>query len=99
MQSLKPLSDFMTRIEKDPRIRVTHMAVYMALYQHWILNECDGPVVFVGRDMMFASKISSSVTYHKAIRALNEYGYIRYEPSFNRKGGSKVFMTSKQINH
>ncbi|WP_205589855.1 hypothetical protein [Mucilaginibacter celer] len=46
---------------------------------------------------MKLAKISSCTTYHKCIRDLNAYGYLNYEPSFDRKVGSLIIFTS--INH
>jgi len=40
---------------------------------------------------MEKSKLGSSVTYNRGMRALHEYGYILYEPSF-RPGESKVSL-------
>lgn len=95
MDTAKPIHDFTAGIAADPRIRVTHMAVFLAIYQQWLAEGTGGPVCFLGRDMMVASKISSSVTYHRAIRALHEYGYLKYQPSFSKLRGNKVWLKMK----
>jgi len=41
---------------------------------------------------MKIAKISSAMTYHKCVKDLNAYGYIRYEPSFNKNRGSKIYF-------
>ncbi|CAN5580530.1 transcriptional regulator [soil metagenome] len=41
---------------------------------------------------MEISKISGKATYHKVIRELHNFGYIKYEPSFNYFRGSLVYM-------
>ena len=41
---------------------------------------------------MGISKISSYATYHKCIKQLHNYGYIRYSPSYNPMRGSWVYM-------
>ena len=41
---------------------------------------------------MRVSKISAKATYHKCIKELNNYGYLRYEPSFNPIRGSLVYL-------
>ncbi|ETZ24151.1 hypothetical protein N824_16560 [Pedobacter sp. V48] len=82
----------MEKIEHDPRIRATHIAVYMALYQQWVLGN---KPVFIGiksKQLMPQAKVSSSATWRNAIRALDEYGYIRYQPNFNRMSCSKVMI-------
>ena len=92
MQQLKLLSNFFIAIEKDPRISITHIGVYAALCQHW--KEQDGlhPMEVFSHQIMRIAKISSAVTYHKSIKELNAYGYIKYEPSFNKHQGSKVYL-------
>jgi hypothetical protein len=41
---------------------------------------------------MKLAKISGVATYHKSIRELDEYGYIRYEPSYNRYKRSVIYL-------
>ena len=92
MDKLKPLSDFFTAIDKDPRISITHIGLYAALLQYWSEHHFENPVHIFSYDIMRIAKISASTTFHKAIRELSEYGYIKYEPSFKRNKGSKVYF-------
>lgn len=39
---------------------------------------------------MEASRIRSRATYHKVIRELQEFGYLKYFPSYHPVEGSKV---------
>jgi hypothetical protein len=43
------------------------------------------------RELMAFSKIASVATYHKCIRELDAFGYIRYYPSYHPKLGSQVY--------
>ena len=43
------------------------------------------------RTLMAFSKIASIATYHKCIRELDAFGYIRYQPSFDPKRGSQAY--------
>ncbi|WP_454803175.1 hypothetical protein [Mucilaginibacter phyllosphaerae] len=43
------------------------------------------------RELMAFSKIASIATYHKCIRELDAFGYIRYQPSYHPKLGSRVY--------
>lgn len=92
MDKLKPLSDFFTAIDKDPRISITHIGIYASLLQFWSEHHFENPVHIFSYDIMRIAKISASTTFHKAIRELSEYGYIKYEPSFKRNKGSKVYF-------
>ncbi len=92
MDFSKPLSDFFSAIETDPRISITHIGIYAALLQYWSEHRFENPVHVFSYDIMRIAKISANTTFHKAIRELSEYGYIKYEPSFKRNKGSKVYF-------
>ncbi len=92
MNFSKPLSDFFSAIETDPRISITHIGIYAALLQYWSKHRFENPVHVFSYDIMRIAKISASTTFHKVIRELSEYGYIEYEPSFKRNKGSKVYF-------
>ncbi len=92
MDQFKPLSDFFNAIAGDPRISITHIGIYAALLQYWSEHHFENPVQVFSYEIMRIAKISASTTYHKSIRDLNSYGYIRYEPSFKRNRGSKVYF-------
>lgn len=92
MDILKPLSDFFMAIERDPRISITHIGIYAALLQYWKEHQYANPIQVFSYQIMRIAKISASATYHKSIRDLSEYGYIKYEPSFKRNQGSKIYF-------
>lgn len=93
-ETLKPLSDFFEAIKKDGRISITHIGIYAALLQYWKEGNFCNPMTAFSHDIMVIAKVSSSATYHKCIRELNEFGYIRYEPSFSRNSGSNIYITN-----
>ena len=92
MGQLQALSFFFSAIENDPRISITHIGIYAALLQYWMEHQFANPIQVYSYQIMPIAKISASNTYHKAVRQLNEYGYIRYLPSFKRNQASKVFI-------
>ena len=92
MEQLKPLSEFFAAIENDPRISTTHIGIYAALLQYWKKNNYDNPVQAYSYEIMQLAKISTRATYNKVIKDLNGYGYIKYEPSFKRNQGSKLYI-------
>ncbi|KFF16591.1 hypothetical protein [Flavobacterium hydatis] len=92
MDTLQPLSKFFKAIEKDYRISITHIGIYAALLQYRISKGFINPIEVYRYEIMEIAKITGPATYHKCIRELNEYGYIRYEPSHNRKRRSKVYF-------
>ena len=92
MEQLQPLSDFFNAIAGDPRISITHIGIYAALLQYWKEHGFQNPVHAFSYEIMQIAKISASTTYHKCVKDLNDYGYIRYVPSFKRNQGSKVYL-------
>ena len=92
MPDLKPLDDFFYAIAEDPRISVTHIGIYSALVYYHQEHHYENPICVFSYQIMKIAKISASSTYHKCIRELNEYGYIRYEPSFKRNRGSRIYF-------
>ncbi len=99
MEALEPLSHFFSAIENDYRISITHIGIYAALLQCWKEHYYANPMQVYSYEIMGRAKISASTTYHKCIRDLSNYGYIKYEPSYKRNQGSKVHIlfTSKVI--
>lgn len=94
MEQVKPLNDFFAAIEKDGRISITHIGIYAALLEYRMRNNFINPVVLFSHDIMGIAKISAEKTYYKCIRELNDYGYIKYYPSYKNNQGSKVFFNS-----
>jgi hypothetical protein len=99
MDFLKPLSDFFLAIENDPRISITHIGIYAALLQYWSKHHFENPVQVFSYEIMKIAKISASTTYHKIIKDLSSYGYIRYEPSYKRSKGSKIFVLPEECSN
>lgn len=92
VEILKPLSDFFSAIEKDARISSTHIGIYAALLQYRKGKGFFNPIVVFSHEIMRIAKISSPATYLKCVRDLSDFGYIRYEPSFNKNRGSKIYF-------
>ena len=92
MEQLKSLSEFFTAIENDPRISTTHIGIYAALLQYWKKHNYNNPVQAYSHEIMQLARISTRATYNKVIKDLNGYGYIKYEPSFKRNQGSKLYI-------
>jgi hypothetical protein len=86
------LKTFFVAIREDPRINAVHISLFMAVIQLWHEHNCLNPFCIFSRDLMQLAKISGAATYHKSIRELDEYGYIKYEPSFNHRKGSLIYI-------
>lgn len=98
MEASNQLSHFFNRIQADPRISITHIGIYAALIRHCQKTGAINSFNAFAWQIMQIAKISSSSTYHKCIRELYDYGYIGYEPSFNKTKGSTISLPSLLIN-
>jgi len=98
MESLKPLTDFFSAAEKDYRISTTHIAIYAALMQFRSVRGFINPVEAFRRELAPIARISSAYTYHKCLHELDEYGYLRYEPSFKKTRASRIYFFDFEIN-
>ncbi|WP_017496409.1 hypothetical protein [Flavobacterium sp. WG21] len=92
METLKPLSDFFLAIEKDFRISTTHIALYAALLQYRVEKGFVNPIQVYRYEIAPLAKILSAYTYHKCIQELSNYGYVKYERSFKKTQGSKIYF-------
>jgi len=75
---------------KDERITVWHMAIMFGILQLSKVDQTFNPIFISRKKVMELSHISSIVTYHKCIKELQEYGYIRYRPSYHPGIRSKI---------
>lgn len=92
MGQVKELTNFYSAIREDHRIGISHISLYMALFQFYNLNQFRNPVGITRAAVMEVAKISGLATYHRCIKDLADFGYIQYKPSFNPAIGSQVFL-------
>ena len=91
MENFQPLTDFYEAIADDARIGATHISLYMALLQEWNIAVAQNPLS-VNRDTMMKAARMGRKTYNKCMKELQEYGYIKYEPSSNPLIKSKIYL-------
>jgi hypothetical protein len=84
-------SKWVRRMGKDQRLKATHISLFTALFVQWQRNDFVSPFPVTRKELMSYSRIASIATYHKRIRELDEYGYIRYQPSYDPIRGSLVY--------
>ena len=84
------LMGFLLKIESDPRITSTHIALYITLLLKWQRNNYEIPMKINRTETMDSAKISSSTTYYLSLKHLNDYGYLIYSPSFISKQGCSI---------
>ncbi|MBY0434944.1 MAG: hypothetical protein K2U26_12615 [Cyclobacteriaceae bacterium] len=92
MNYIKHLTGFFDRVMKDERLNPTHISLYVSLFQFWNVQRFNNPISISRNEVMQVSKICAKATYHKCMKELHNFGYLRYEPSFNPFRGSLVHL-------
>ncbi len=102
MNYIRHLNAVFQQFSMDSRLNPTHISLYMALFQYWNINRFPEEFYINREDIMKMSKIGSKATYHRCLKNLNGWKYIRYLPSHNPYKGSKIrlpkFGTSTEPN-
>lgn len=86
------LSRFFEQIREDPRIGTTHIALYATLLAYGKRKGFVVPLLVFSWEIIPLAKMSSTKTYFKTLKELSNYGYLKYEASFNRLKGSKIYL-------
>lgn len=94
MNYILHLSALFERMDEDSRLSPFHISLYMALFRRWNLNFFKNPISVSREELMRLSKIGSVNTYTKCLKELDLFGYIKYEPSYNRHRGSHIYLFS-----
>ena len=91
VKELANYTSLVRRMEKDKRLLPTHLSLFTGLFICWQRNGFISPFGVTRKTLMAFSKVASIATYHKCIKELDEYGYIRYQTSYHPKLGSQVY--------
>lgn len=89
---INQLKCFFRKASEDDRLNCSHVSMYVALFLFWNKNFWRNPISIARSEIMKLSKIGAKVTYHKCLRELDDYGYLRYFPSNDSLKGSTVHM-------
>jgi hypothetical protein len=89
---LQLLNTFMEATKDDVRINTAHISLYVSLTFHWQKRDYKNPLSVFRHEILPFCKISGTATYHRSMKELHEFGYIRYVPSYNHFLGSLVYF-------
>ncbi|WP_430815897.1 hypothetical protein [Carboxylicivirga sp. RSCT41] len=92
MNYILHLNHVLECFSNDKRIIPRHISMYMALFFLWNKFKFPESIYIVRHELMPLSKIGSMKYYHLTLRELDEWGYIRYQPSKSIYQGSGVVM-------
>jgi hypothetical protein len=87
-EKFENVKNCMQKARDDPRMSAVHISIYVALI---CMTSDDNKTLRVfSHEVMPLCKISGVATYHRCIRELDAFGYIKYFPSYNQYKGSRV---------
>lgn len=90
--------EFLEAIREDTRVTAYHVSLFVAIVHFQGGSRSRDKIYAFSHELMPLARISSGRTYHKCIRELDEFGYIRYTPSFDRFLGSEILLlTGKSV--
>lgn len=92
MNYITHLNAIFKKIERDKRLKPTHISLYMALFNLWNKNLFTTWFQLDRDNLVAHSKIYSKSSYYRGLKELQAYGYLIYNPSRNNKRGSWVHM-------
>lgn len=86
------LNEAFNRFNNDDRIKQGHITLYIAFFQKWN-REFFKMTITINREwIMEKAKFKSKTTYHNYLKNLNDWGYLKYYPSYHPARGSKIKM-------
>lgn len=92
MEQLQQITHYITKVTSDERLKPIHLALSFALCNGWIIAQFQQPYRVSRKVLMQASRIRSKATYHRVIKDLQSYGYLKYYPSYHPKNASRVII-------
>ena len=92
MDRLQELMTFMDGLASDVRLKPTHISLCTALCHAWVRSNFQNIIQVSRSKLMAASRIQSRATYHKVMKALQAFGYLKYTPSYHPVKGSSISL-------
>ena len=91
---IQHLNGIFEKFAIDKRLNPTHVSLYFALFTLWNSHFFRKDFFINREEVMLLAKIGSKSTYHRCIKQLSHWRYIKYEPSHNPFKGSRIKMFS-----
>lgn len=93
MNYIKHLNAMFHEFYKDNRLHSSHVSLYMALFFYWNLHHFPNEFYANRIEIMKMAKIGSRSTYHRLIKELSDWEYIKYLPTQNPTQKTMVRMS------
>ncbi|MBC8769665.1 hypothetical protein H4O18_16825 [Arenibacter sp. BSSL-BM3] len=92
MNYIKHLNGVFLQFSKDHRLNPTHISLYVGLFQLWNNYHFRDSFHINREEVMAYAKIGSKSTYHRCLKELDHWKYLKYIPSHNPFQGSRIKM-------
>ena len=90
MDKSQQVISFIHQLASDIRLKPTHISLCLALCHAWMRSNFQNIFQVSRSKLMAASRIQSRATYHKVMKDLQAFGYLKYTPSYHPVKGSSV---------
>ncbi len=90
---IRHLNGVLRRFSDDNKISSSHRSLYLAFFEIWNQKHFPETIMLNSKQVMALAKIRSRTTYHKLLRELTNWGYLKYHPSTSPQMGSLVEMS------
>jgi hypothetical protein len=100
MDKFPQLSHYLGMMVSDDRLQPVHISLSLALFHSWTADQLHSPFKVTRKMLMKSSHIRSKATYHKAIKELQLFGYLKYRPSYHPINASQaeILVNGKPLN-
>ncbi len=95
MDNFTLLTAYLHKIVDDNRLKPVHLSLSLAIFDTWIKSNFEQPFRVSRSELMRASRIRSYATYHKALKELQQSGYLTYTPSYHPIKASTVHLLNE----
>ncbi|UGU15410.1 hypothetical protein LS482_17220 [Sinomicrobium kalidii] len=92
MNYIQHLNTVFNRFYKDEKLHPGHISLYMALFQFWNASRFAKTFPIQRGIVMPCAAIRSKSSYHRYLKDLHQWEYLRYFPSKSPRVGSRVEM-------
>lgn len=87
------LNVVLRKFADDDKISSSHRSLYLAFFELWNQKRFPKTIILNSKQVMALAKIRSRTTYHKLLRDLTNWGYLKYHPSTSPRMGSLIEMS------
>ena len=86
---------FIESLVSDERVTVWQMGMVLGMVQLANGNKIEDPISISRKKVMLLSHINNLMTYHRCIKDLQDFGYIKYYPSYHPGIRTTVYLIEK----